>query len=87
MLKKFVTEFMDVPLFENFPHGKIEKCLTKLLEFPTAVMGNPNRFEGQSIDFYYSLSRLFCEIAIFQSVQKSRSLKLKGPGPQVAMAV
>jgi hypothetical protein len=36
-------------------------------------MGNPNRFEGQNIDFYYRFSRLFCETLIFQSLQKGRS--------------
>jgi hypothetical protein len=35
--------------------------------------------EGQNIDFYYRFSRLFCEILIFQSLQKGRSKKLKRP--------
>jgi hypothetical protein len=56
-------------------------------------MGNPNRFEGQIfakkscrgpkyrllyLCFYYSFSRLFCEIAIFKAFRRAALKSLKG---------
>jgi hypothetical protein len=34
--------------------------------------------EGQSIDFYYSFSCLFCEIAIFRAFRRAALKSLKG---------
>ncbi len=84
MLKKYITYFMNVPLFENFPHRKIEKCLTKLLEFPRAVMGNPNRFEGQIFDKKscrgpkYNLDDFSVKQPFFRAFRSTALKSLKG---------